>query len=858
MICVRLGLLVVAVFAISMGEASWARAEVAISTQLGRDLTQAIMNEGLWDPAFDQYGNADGRDLSWFWNELGPAGRQPMPEVIEQLFGYRDPSRAASIRLPKLYPIKIIILRYLRERSPTSRILQVQEAWMRQYLETALATIEEARLEDMRPILTAFREKLRTGQIKVRDLSPSERETLSQLIPSDHGVDMMARDERGRFRVSGVYQEERKYFALDFAREVEDTIITFAHEIVHAADPQLATYRQDYLNLFGPVQKILIRWLDGASGKKSDRIEEIRELGIDIVDHLFFEVNIAQFKEMADSIRARRMKQIKDDLAAQKGKEDAIEPTDEETKLIRRWIRAAIGLSVENEYRAYGLSVVVYGLLKDKFGILRPSAEREGYIRKLLAGDAVLASEMAVRADPFLRAKSRLFPRFMSPKQRDKEMDPETKALLLRINRVLSFLEFTFLDETERFEKSLNDRMSLALRQISLDGLKSESILPEWARPGGFDLPTHPHYFFTARMTTASVIRFTQNVELFLSEIQATNLPLATLRLGVLDMSDVSLGERKLIGVTYEDSPWTQQPDQIPGPLKQDLSSVPQEISRYFELTKWRPDAYASGESLISGKQVAQNLVKLRTLKASVWLDEAFPQFKMQILGIRAFLQRLRENLYSKEEIPEQRAKEFEAELVDTFGKAEISSGELVRLRQLLSQVSWMYEVAQESKWTGMASLLNSKIQFVVQALDALGVVARQTSVTLEEEDRQSVRFFERQLQKPIGDCKSTKPNPYGLSGFWQLKGPFKVRETDEKGFSLIAFCYMQQLYLVRQPGDYLPYMSTMIEKDPRTGVSAPGARVFTGGRGIHLFPYVPPKEESKESGPRRKFLGLF
>ncbi|MCM2322457.1 MAG: hypothetical protein NDJ90_04265 [Oligoflexia bacterium] len=815
-----------------------ARAEVPLSNRLPSELVSQIISESLWEQQFDDSASEASQDLTVFWLQLGRGGAQPVSAVVDQLFGNPiEGESAPAIRLPRLYPVKVLMLRYLRETQPGPRTDKILDAWMGRYLEMALTTIQMANIEELRPIVQGFQSKWASRRLKIRDLSPALRARLGQEVTEQHGTDLQARDSAtGKFQVSGLYNEREAIFALDFARSLEDTLITFAHEMIHAADPQLQQHRETYEKSFESVVAILAKWLDGGP--------EAREVALDIVDHVFFETGLdrfVRFKEMTESIRARRMEGLRSSLRERAEGETPFEPAPEELETIRTWISSAIGLTVENEYRAYGLSVVLYAVLKSKFHILPPSAERQSFLEKFLAGDDVMASYLAVSMNPFLRARSQLFGRYVAPAAREASRDARSRFLFLRITRVLNHLELTYLEETERFLRSLNDRMAGYLRGISLDDLRERSVLPDWARPGGFDLPSNPFNVLTLRITTAWALRFRQNVELFHSDLREINEPLRTLRFGILDLHDLSLGERKLIGVNYGDSPWVNQPETLDPKLKADLDSIPLDLSRYFEIARWRPEAAGAEGSAIEGAVVARNLVRLRTLKATAWLDQSFPTLKSTSLGIRSFLQRLREGLFNADEMPAERAKELEAELVAAWNINGLSANELVRLRQLLADLSAMHRVAEEAQWASIGSLLQQKIRFVLEALDALGVSAEVSSRSLEQAELAERAAFLEEL-KPYqlkcdgtGERRSFWPfgrepvvhDDYRLGGFWPTKGPFHIGEHK---FPLTIVCFRGALHLVRQPGDYLNSMTTLV----RDG--APEARIFNGARPVRLF----------------------
>jgi hypothetical protein len=588
--------------------------------------------------------------------------------------------------------------------------------------------------------------------------------------------------------------------------------------MVHAADPSLEEHRKNYKTLFPKVLEILTRWLDHPEGNA---------VAVDLVDHVFFETGMHRFHDVMDEIRNKRMEQLKKSISATGEGEKKFEPSKEELALVQTWMRAAIGLTVENEYRAYGYSVLAYGLLKSRLQILPPSKDRQRFVERFLAGDGLVAAQISVSMNPFLRARSDLFQKFF--KQSTRTNDPKEKFLLVRVGKILDQLELTYLEETEKFLRSLNDRIAIVLRKLSVRDMLPPSVLPDWAKPEGFDLPSNPFQILTVRLTTAWALRFRQNVELFVHEIRSMNTPLQTMRLGVLDLSDMSIGERKLIGVNYLDSPWASQPKEVNSKLAQDLDAIPVDISKYFALAKWSPEAMASGDQSIDGKVVAQNLVRLRTLKATAWLDQAFPRLRSTMLGVRSFLQRLRDGIYSADELSAERAKELEQELIEAAKHADQGANELVLMRELLSELHMLHQSAQDSRWGAVASLLQEKIRFVVQSLDFMGVSANVSVQDLQKKLKLEAAGFREQLAPYAERCNEiSKRDRFRLGGFWPERGPFKIGTHQ---FPLTMVCYYGKLHLVRQPDDYMNFMTTLIRNE------APEARIFHGSRPVRLYP---------------------
>lgn len=804
----------VAIFAFLFTCLSMNAFAVPLSNELPKELVKVILEDGLWENSFDQPQSAEAQDLLWFWNE-SKNGRAEIPVIVDQLFGAQASSRG-EVRLPRLYPVKIHMLRYLRF-SNMPRVQAISDAWTRRYLEMATSTLDLTNVEEIKQITERFRQRLRSRDFRIVDLSPEERVSLSSAVGSlHHGTQLNAREGR-RYLVAGAYSEEKKIFALDFARPLEETLVTFAHEMVHAADPALEEHRRIYRENFAKVIAVLAKWMNYPDGNA---------IAIDIVDHVFFETGLQNFTDIMQEVRAKRAEQLKKNIALPPVEgEKVFEPTNEELAIVQTWMRAAIGLTVENEYRAYGYSVLAYGLLKSRLQILPPSIDRQRFVERFLAGDGMVAAQLSVSMNPFLRARSDLFQKFFKAVPRSG--DNKERFPLIRIGKILDQLELTYIEETEKFLRTVNNRISSILKKLSSQDMMPTSVLPDWAQSDGFDLPSNPFQVLTVRLTTAWALRFRQNIDLFVQDVQEINKPLQTMRWGILDLSDTTVGERKLIGVNYENSPWASQPKRVNPKLALDLDAIPVDIAKYFALAKWNPETVASSEA-IDGKVVAQNLVRLRTVKATAWLDHTFPRVRSTMLGMRSFLQRLRDGIYNADELSAERAKELEQELILSMKQSSEGVNDLILMRELLSELHLLYQAAQDSQWVGVASLLQEKIRFVVQSLDFMGVQATVTVKDLQEKIKKDGQAFYTQLETPAKRCQDLSKNDrYRIGGFWPETG-FSIGSIQ---FPLSMICYYGKLYLVRQPDDFTDFMTTQI----RNG--APEARIFHGSRPVRLNP---------------------
>src|SRR3990167_2740564 len=83
-------------------------------------------------------------------------------------------------------------------------------------------------------------------------------------------------------------------------------------------------------------------------------------------------------------------------------------PTNDEMQTIRTWLRALIGLTVENEYRAQGLSIQVQTVLTRQTQILFPTENLQRYLDRFSAGDSAYAFYLSQETNPMPKFRAEI------------------------------------------------------------------------------------------------------------------------------------------------------------------------------------------------------------------------------------------------------------------------------------------------------------------------------------------------------------------------------------------------------------------------------------------------------------------
>lgn len=797
-----------------------------LSNRLPVELVRRLVQKNLWHPSLDQNQSQLALEFQAFWSGLSTPDLMDVSEVSDLLFqetGMATVGQSGKeFHIPSSNPLKVETLRFAKgyfQGAQLAKVLSVEESWIERNTKLVLDIIKMSGIPELLSVAAPFEEKIKNKELRLYDLSPEKRQELMRLMNASHGTSLTEQEGGGRYRVTGVYHDERKIFAVDFGRSIDDTLISFVHEMVHAADPVVLAHQQKYKNLYPQVIDILVKYTGIAQAAELVDRELLR--------HLFFEDDLRLLERAAASASEERLKKLDEKVRGKK-----METKDEE--IVREWLKAGIGLTLENEYRAYGLSMVLYVALKERFHyILTESRQYREFLHQFIAGDHYFVINLSVNKNPFLGLRARPFIKQWSEKDEEGQERKEIQAMVSLIDQ----LEYFYLQETKSFIQKMNTTFSTAIKKYQED----EDILPNWARSGGFHHPSNPYNILSARLTTSWVLRFKHYLDGMLTFFKNKNIPLINQSVGILDLSDSSLDDLVLAGVFYENSPYQN----IPSDLKQALSTESidwVDREKYFTTYKFVPELVFSDLSadergvITSGQSVTKNLLRLKLLRSLRMFEETFPVWHSTLAATQNFIKNLEKRNYD-EAITDQRAQELLQELRGGLKTASESVEEIRRLGVLLTELGHSYHLAHENQWRPISEAFYRKRQDVVLILDLMGI--RSHSLQSSKQNLQViVDDLKNQLRPWVEKCDDesdskggflffTEGDPDPKLYFWRDTGPFKLKEYAE--FPLTLVCYQQNLYAVRQPGDYTNFMTTLIHK------GRPISKIFMGSRFIQL-----------------------
>lgn len=715
------------------------------------------------------------------------------------------------------YGLKIRIFRYLIENQqfaksiglPNEKILKIEAAWKNRYIHSAALLLRGLNVSGYAEIVDSFLNQVKTGSIKVYDLSSENRSFFDSQIGKSHGVSLLQKKDN-QYAVTGFYFESQKIFALDFARPLGETLISFAHEIVHAGDPRLATYRAEFEKYYHPVKNILAKLMGDNSSP--DLINAM-------LTHVFFEIGREELLAKIQNQAKALVQNIKDNDSNQT---TSLNAADEE--ILRKWIKAVIGLSIENEYRAYGFSVIAYVQFKNQLNIIQDSSNREKFVSSIRDGDKRFVERIAQGMNPFhanLNSYQNIVQRY--------QLRGDSR---LTFDRNLSLIESMYLDEVRGFIANLSNQFSNTLRTLRTEiqvapDLSPAKVFPDWTNSENMNSPSNPYSLITARVSTMWVIRVRENIISLVKDLTEMRKSLLVLRAGILDFANLSASELNLLNLVDKsntDGSDLSQEMQCSGNYSKINPSINyQKYEKYFGNLNWS-SAMVSSEYALPASRLIEQLLKLKLIQGLAWLEQGFPDIKNNIVGAKVFMQKLREQLYDTEDLSYERAQQLQTELIEAIQYSSFSGDEIKKIDYLIFFLASAHKISFERSWNEATHLFSQRQLQVMRLLNNLGVDIQFNQKNFEEYWANEMDDFENQVEDYQDSCEDM---PGTISSV--TAAPLKI---DGESYSVNYVCSGRQVYFIRLPCGASNSISLM------TRNKTPRVRPIYNGRFVELVPY--------------------
>ncbi len=782
-----------------------------VSNRLPFELTRELISKGLWSEKYDN-SSKENQSINSFLDGL-EGDKISSAKVVDNIFG----ENFSYSQFNHTYKLKVLILRHLREVNndnySVAKINEVNKLFVLRFVESILSLVNLSKIDEFQEISDNFIKKVNNNEIMLLDLSPKLRRKL--VAESNIHSNTFNEKSDGIYNVSGAFMPYENIFVIDLAGEsFEQTIITFVHEMIHAASPSIEIAQKDFLDLLPEATKILKKW--------SGDVEVLKSVNSKFIKSIFFENTSEEISNLFYDENEKRLKKLSEVV-------DTSSLPDHEVLVVNSWLKAGLELTVFNEYHAYGLSLSFLSELIYDFKVIKGDINRhKTLIENFSYGDMGFVAKLASSFDPFSNMKVYSF-RYRG----DSEKYEAFKKLVY-------YLEFLYLKNIKDiFNKSNKDYSSL-LKDI----LRSSSNFDEYKQMISFDSDMNPFEKINSRVTGANIAKIENNIEVVSRHLKSLITILNTSKLGILDLSNISSAELKLLGIQWQDSIYEHNENGLSLEYYDHLTSVDTDILKHFDLVAWnKSDVMRQDQRVyVDGEHVNSDLLKLRLLKMSRWLSNIFEPWTNSLLGARVYYEKLNSELYFDEnELSIDRAQDFEDIIVKILNKSNKDYDSLNKVSLLFDDLSKLYSLVGDNDIPLIRSELDAFMSTIKRALERMGVNGDNNKKDNLKELSDERKAFKSSMEFYKKYCNGVNFENLGAKGIDGGREKFKINNDE---FHLMFTCYNNQAYAVRQPSDFTDYMTTSFSFD-----GSLVAKIFKGSRKIKLKPLIyDPKKSKKKS----------
>jgi hypothetical protein len=788
-----------------------------------------------------------------FEDQSSPS-HQELKNFVEFLKAEKLSAQALAqeiLKSPTTYNFKYQFLRYLmstpkdKAKFPqlTGALNGVWEQIPQVYLRALILMIETSPVNSFyAPIIQRLNEMQNRNEFKFVDLTDAVRANWAGVSDSTHASNKattLTKDPNGKYVVNALYNNKTKVFALDLRLSRDENLITFAHEIVHIADPELDRQRslleQHFARL---VEKLKPLFPNG----------QVEEFLRNLIQDTFMEQGrldiSAAVPQTSVVLTAEAMKEgfaktaqdIKD-----AGYDKLLADED-----LTGFIRSLISVTVENEYKAYILSYSLYSALVDKNPeLMPPSEKRDDFIRKNFDHPGGLQDTLKDEARPLKNGAilMKLMPQITSltPEQLAGE---EIKAQLAMVNAFKKIIQTVYFNESRKMiERTSNDFSSLySLISRTRFSVKKDQSLSEkdeefymknpWLRPGQYnDSIKNPYLLAEAELGTKSIIEFGKSLDGLRQSLQGTTETLVVTLAGVLPLSNLNLGELKSTGLMPLDAdPATAMPRTCKVEDLRDLQSVDREALDLFQRFTYNVSNASADQNYLEYAAAERQIYAMQLYKILNWLRKEFPVTRENFATLDMFRKKLNQN-YIEDEIPEKRVKEL-IKKIDDFGNvAKLREEDLRSIQYLMFTMNMATSAARKLNMVNLAQEFEKRISVARQYFQRLGVEMETVTMPVETSMQRGLDQFLTELSNSDFAKVCAVSNDF-LFNRTPLTFHFGARTIS----NLTLFCNQKKLYVLRLPCGWFSG-STTSTSDPHGVVT----QIFVGGRKLIMQPIALP-----------------
>jgi hypothetical protein len=802
------------------------------------DFAEKILHTDAWKKSFENSGSEEYEDLAQFIKNLP-----------HKKYNAENLAREILIN-PNTYKFKFQFLKFLAENSKErnkypflSQALhgvwsQIPEV----YLDALILMIEGSAVKaSYGPIIENLKQLKKNNHFQFVDLNESVRQNLAGLTNKLHfssRANTLTKDENGKYVVNGLYNSGARVFALDLSLSRDENLVTFAHEIVHIADPeQIKNQAQLQVHFSRLAEKIKVLFPNG----------QVEDFLRGLIQNTFMEqgrFDIAAVELKKVDIGSEPIKEISDDIKLS-GYDYLLDDAD-----FKGFIRNLIAISVENEYKAYVLSYSLYAALKDENSqLIPPSEKRDQFIKNHFDHPSKLQEILKDEANPFRKSDIlfKLMPQLSQMTSEQKKSD-EIKKLVDLVNIFKKMVQTLYFEEsrqmiertTKEFEplyKFLSrTNFSKAKSEADEDFLASNPFL----RAGAYrNSITNPYLLAEAELGTTAITLFRKNVAGLRYSLESMHDALLTMMSGILPINNLNFGELKLTGLmSVNDIALKALPPTCTPADMSDLQSSDPDAIELFNRFIYNKEN--SNKSPYLGYDDARlQIYSMQLLKVVLWLRKEFPVTRENFDTLTMFQNKLMMGKYETDQISSERAEKLTDKIKGYLTVIKPTQEELRNIEYLMITLENVHSAARRLK------LFSLDEEFVRRMATAKRYF-RKLGVATDNMPEQNLNAIDVNVQNSVNQLLTEIANS-NFAKACAFSDDFKFNKIpiefnfgkNRKMKNLTLFCTKRQLYVLRLPCGWSSG-STTSTIDPNGVVT----QIFLGGRKLIMAPLLDLREK--------------
>ncbi len=759
-----------------------------LSSQLPDGLNRLLFDQSLITPEEEDSNSQNSIELLDFYSKLkqlsqASTGKAKSNSLVKECADMLV-DKSLKQDLDKARIGKITILRFLIENPMIAQtaninydyLINIKNEWIKIYIELSITLLKESNISDYVPTIDNFKTQINNRKVNFQDLNQYTRFKLNSELGTSHGISLTQQTNNGIYDVNGMYDLDHQLFALDFSRPLGETIITISHEIIHAADPIVLAHREKFNELTPKVVGILNRVLNITS--------DVRSIIVDFLSQVFFEVGRP---DIIEKLGAVAKKYITAYMNAPLENGQKWDKNDE--LIITQWMRAAIGMTVENEYRAHGLASLVYSKLKLQYQIMLPSKAREIYLNEFISGDYKIANNLAHTMNPFKLS----YDKYLTIVKKYQFND----AQKINFDRWTQFVQSIYISELNSFLAQLNNHFANLIKtSVSINEVKNVTI-PKWTNPESLDSQANSLTLITARVSPLWVRKSVDNISKIHLKLVDIRNTLLSLRAGILDFHDTDIEGFKLLNLISPNT--SNEAELVPNC---DISSYYNEalfanFNRFFN--SYNSQNSFTPDSAIRIDNLLGELLKLKLVETQLWMEQKFPELKINILGAKRFIDKLDDptNFLEPEQFPPERIKQLKGQLSEAINGSTINGEELLKIKTLVEVLNISQTISSENSYIDpkLSELKAIFLQKQDEVLKMINLGGLETNFSIEKFNldwETSFKTFQKEIESTTELCDQVMIH----------KGQTPPITLIDHSFKPSYICSKKKTYLFRLPCD--------------------------------------------------------